>query len=422
MAQKRRVIIIGAGFGGLQAAQSLAHCDAEVLLIDRNNYSTFVPLLYQVAGAQIEPELIAYPIRNVGRHAPNLKVLVGEVSHIDFNQQVIETHGTLIAYDYLVVATGSYTQFPRGVRPSAAVFSLRTLEEAIAIRNHVVQCFEAATREPDEIRRQQLLTFMVIGGGPTGVEMAGMLAELWEAVQRDYPTLDPKQIQIRLVQSGDRLLPHFPANLSLYTLQKLRRMGVDVQLNIRVQQIEADRLQLNNGDRYSAATILWTAGQQAMPPDMTPALDTAPRQKLEVLPTLQLTRHHNVYAIGDVSHLLQQPLKGLAPEALQQGVAVARNIRRQLRGKAPKPFRYLDKGRLAIIGNGSGVGKIGPLQLKGGLPWLMWLAVHWVYLPGFRNRVFVLISWLHAYLWGDRAVRLVLSGDRPASKPVKTTS
>lgn len=404
----------------MQAAQSLAHCDAEVLLIDRHNYNTFVPLLYQVAGAQLEPELIAYPIRNVVRDAPNAKVLVGEVSHIDFSQQVIETHGTLIAYDYLVVATGSYTQFPSSIHPSSSVFSLRTLEEAIAIRNHVFQCFEAAAQEPDEVRRQQLLSFMVVGGGPTGVEMAGILAELSGAVQRDYPTLDPRQIHIRLLQSGDRLLPHLPPKLSRYTLKKLRRMGVEVQLHTRVQQIEGEQVQLENGDRYSAATILWTAGQQAMPPDMVPAPDTASQQKLDVLPTLQLTRYHNVYAIGDVAHMQQRPLKGLAPEALQQGVAVARNIRRQLQGKAPQPFRYFDKGRLAIIGRGGGVGKVGPIALTGGLPWLMWLAVHWVYLPGFRNRALVLMSWLHAYLWGDRAVRLVLSGDRPVSKPVKT--
>lgn len=403
----------------MQAAQSLADCDAEVLLIDRNHYNTFVPLLYQVAGAQIEPELIAYPIRNVVRDAPNVRVLVGEVSHIDFNQRVIETHNTLISYDYLVIATGSYTQFPSAVQPSSAVFSLRTLEEAIAIRNHVFRCFEAASQEPDEVRRQQLLTFVVVGGGPTGVEMAGIFVELCKAVQRDYPTLDPRPVHIRLLQSGDRLLPHLPPKLGHYTQKKLRRMGVDVQLNTRVQQIEGDRIQLENGDRYSAATILWTAGQQATPPDMAPAPDTAPKQKLEVLPTLQLTHHHNVYAIGDVAYVQNKPLKGLAPEALQQGVAVARNIRRQLRGKAPKPFQYFDKGRLAMIGNGGGVGKVGPFELTGWLPWLMWLAVHWVYLPGFRNRIFVLMSWLHAYLWGDRAVRLVL-GDRPVSKPVKT--
>lgn len=419
MAQQRRVIIVGAGFGGMQAAQSLAHCDAEVLLIDRNNYNTFVPLLYQVAGAQIEPELVAYPIRNVVRDTPNVKVLVGEVRHIDFSQQVIEAHGTLISYDYLVVATGSDTAFPQNIQPSATVFSLRTLEEAIAIRNHIFQCFESASQEPDEVKRQQLLTFMIVGGGPTGVEVAGVLVELCHAVQKDYVNIDPRHVHIRLLQSGDRLLAHLPPNLGIYTQKKLKRMGVDVQLNTKVQHIEGEQIQLDHGDRYSAATILWTAGQKATVPDLAPAPDTAAKLKLEVLSTLQLTRHHNVYAIGDVAYLKENPLKGLAPEALQQGVAVARNIKRQLRGKAPQPFQYFDKGRLAIIGNGSGVGQVGPFELTGWLPWLMWLAVHWVYLPGFRNRAFVLISWLHAYLRGDRAVRLMLGSDS-THKPVKT--
>lgn len=423
MAQRQRIVIIGAGFGGMQAAQSLAHAEADVLLIDRNNYNTFIPLLYQVAAAQIEPETIAYPIRNVVRHSSNVRVLVGEVTHVDFNQQVIEAHGTLISYDYLVLATGSYTQFPKNIAPSGVVFSLKTLEEAIALRNHIFQCLEAAAHEPDAIRRQRLLTFVIVGGGATGVEVAGTLVELSPVVRRDYPSLRAEAIHIRLVQSGDRLLPDLPPQLGHYTLQKLRRMGVDVKLNTRVQNIVGDRLELQDGSIYSAATILWTAGQRATPPDTAQDLEPAPKSKVAVRSTLQLMDYPNVYAIGDVAHLKAGPsLTGVAPEALQQGVAVGRNIKRQLRGKTPKPFQYFNKGRLAIIGGGGGVGKIGPLKLRGWLPWFMWLAVHWVYLPGFRNRLLLLLSWLHAYLWGDRAVRLMLSAKRIDSQPVKTTT
>ncbi|MEL6231163.1 MAG: NAD(P)/FAD-dependent oxidoreductase [Cyanobacteria bacterium J06627_3] len=406
-----RVVVVGAGFGGMQTAQSLANTGAEVLLIDRNNYNTFVPLLYQVAAAQIEPESIAYPIRTVLRRATNTQFLMADVQRLDFDHQLIETDSAVIPYDYLVLATGSQTQF-LGV-PGAAdyAFPLRTLPQAVALRHHILHQFEQAVREPDPTRRHRLLSFVIVGGGPTGVEMAGTLVELKQSLRRDYPGLNWQDMQIVLVQSGDNLLANLPARLGRYTTRKLRRLGVKLYFEVRVSQVTDQTVELSDGSVISAGTVVWAAGLEAAMPETVVAPQTARKQKLKVRSTLQLTDYANVYAIGDLAHAEQQgkPLAGVAPEALQQGVAVARNIRRQLLGKQPKPFRYLNKGRLAIIGGYAGAGKIGPFLLTGFLPWLMWLSVHLVYLPGFRNRLIVLLNWLHGYGRGDRAIRLILS-------------
>ena len=406
-----KVVVIGAGFGGMQAAQSLSKSGAEVLLIDRNNYNAFIPLLYQVAAAQIEPELISYPVRTILRRLPNTRFLRAEATHIDFAGQIIKTDSASIPYDYLVLATGSQTQY-LGV-PGAAehAFALRTLDQAVALRNHIFQRFEEAVKERDPDKRQQLLTFAIVGGGPTGVEMAGTLVELKRALKRDYPGLDLKDMRIVLVQSGDRLLANLPDRLGRYTTRKLRQLGVKVHFQTRVSRVASNAVEFQGGGVLPTATVIWAVGLEAALPETSVAPQTGRKQKLKVRPTLQLTEYANVYAIGDLAHAEQngKPLTGVAPEALQQGVAVARNISRQIRGQAPKPFRYLNKGRLAIIGGYSGVGKLGPFLLTGILPWLMWLGVHLVYLPGFRSRLLVLLSWLHGYGLRDRPIRLILS-------------
>ncbi|MEM8807281.1 MAG: NAD(P)/FAD-dependent oxidoreductase [Cyanobacteria bacterium P01_G01_bin.38] len=414
-----RVVVVGAGFGGMQAAQSLAHSGAEILLIDRNNYNTFVPLLYQVAAAQIEPESIAYPLRTVLRRAPRTRFLLADVQTVDFENRRVETAAQTFSYDYLVLATGSQTQF-LGV-PGAAekAFSLRTLDQAIALRNHILQRFEQAALEPDPMRQQQLLTFVIVGGGPTGVEMAGTLVELKRAIRRDYPGLNWQDMQIILVQSGDNLLVNLPERLGRYTTRKLRKLGVKVHLQTRVSRVSDQAIEFSDGATLPVGTVVWASGLEAALPAATAPLPTARKGKLRVRPSLQLTEHDRVYAIGDLAYAEQngQSLTGVAPEALQQGVAVAQNIRRQLRGKAPKPFSYLNKGRLAIIGGYAGVGKIGPFLLTGFLPWLMWLSVHLVYLPGVRNRLIVLLNWLHGYGRGDRAIRLILSSALAKPQP-----
>lgn len=419
MGKSDRVVIVGAGFGGFQAAQSLADSGAEVVLVDRNNYHTFVPLLYQVATAQIEPAQIAYPIRTILRRSPNVRFLRAEVTQVDFTAQTIETDSFVIPYDYLVLATGSRTQFLGVPGASEYTFSMRSLEEAVALRNHILRCFEQATQETEPLQRQQLLTFAIVGGGPTGVEVAGALVELIRGpLRRDYPMLDLRQVRIVLLQSSDRLLADLPKKLGDYTSKRLRRIGVEVYLHTRVEQVTQEEVYLQDGQVISAATTIWTAGQEASVPRLSGDVAAANKGKLIVRPTLQLLERSNVYAIGDVAYIEQngKPLTGVAPEALQQGVAVARNLKRQLRGKTPQPFRYFNKGRLAIIGCYSGVGKIGSVAFTGFLAWFMWLGVHLVYLPGFRNRLLILLTWVHGYILGDRPIRLILPAVSASSR------
>ncbi len=402
-----RVVVIGAGFGGMQAAQSLSRSGADVLLIDRNTYHTFIPLLYQVAAAQLEPESVAYPIRTLMRRSARLSFLQAEVRHVDFRQKLIETTSDRIHYDYLVLATGSRTQYLGVPGAREYAFPLKTLTEAVVLRNHMLHRLEQASQEQDPQDQQRLLTFVIVGGGPTGVEMAGTLVELKQALRKDYPGLDLRAMRIILVQSDQRLLPELPTPLGDYTLQKLQNLGVQVFCQTRVIRVTPTSVVLQGGDMLETATVIWAAGLEAAIPSTSPQVETAYKQKIRIKPTLQLQDYPHVYAIGDLAVIDDQPLSGVAPEALQQGVAVARNICRQMQGQSPRPFRYFNKGRLAIIGCFAGVGKIGPFLLTGFLPWMLWLGVHLVYLPGFRSRIIVLVNWLHGYLWRDRAVRLI---------------
>ncbi|MEO0801978.1 MAG: NAD(P)/FAD-dependent oxidoreductase [Cyanobacteria bacterium J06642_2] len=406
-----KVVVIGAGFGGMQAAQSLASSGAEILLIDRNTHNTFIPLLYQVATAQIEPEFIAYPVRNILRQSQTMRFLRAEVEHVDFVRQHVRVNGTTIAYDYLILATGSQTHYLSVPGAAEHAFALRTLEDAVALRDRILTCVEQAAREADPVRRRQLLTFVIAGGGPTGVEIAGALVELKRSLGRHYPHLDLNEMHVSLAQSGTRLLANLPEPLGRYTARKLERLGIPVRLQTRVTRVTPTAVEFDDGSSVAAATVVWAAGLEAALPDTTVEPYKARNNKLAVQPTLQLQRFANVYAIGDLAHAHHngKPLSGVAPEALQQGGAVARNIGRQMRGQSPQPFRYVNKGRLAIIGCYAGVGQIGPIRLTGFLPWLMWLSVHVVYLPGFRSRLFVLLSWIHGYALHDRPVRQILS-------------
>lgn len=404
-----RVVIVGAGFGGLKAAQTLGQLGAEVLLIDRHNYHTFVPLLYQVATAQLEPERVAYPIRTLLRRHPNVRFLMAEVERVDFPHRWVKTQDMTIPYDYLILATGSQPQYLDIDGAKDYTFPLTTLSDAIALRQHILSCFEQATHEINTNRYNQLLTFAIVGGGATGVELAGALSELLHgAIAKDYSTVSIRQVRIVLVQASDRLLPDFPESLGRYTTKRLRRLGVKVYLNAPVQQVHSDGVVLSDNRWIRAATVVWTAGVEATSPPAEPAPPAAHRSKLMVLPTLQLADWQRVYAIGDLAEVQQaKPLAGVAPVALQQGTTAAQNIARQMSGKSPQPFRYFDKERLAIIGHYAGIGKIGPVSLSGFLGWFLWLAVHLVYLPGLHNRLLVLLTWLYCYLRGDRPVRLV---------------
>jgi NADH dehydrogenase len=406
-----RVVIIGAGFGGLKAARELARSGVEILLVDRNNYHTFVPLLYQVAVAELEPERIAYPVRRMLRRIPNARFVMTEVKRIDVTGRVVETDDSAIPYDFLILATGSQSQY-LGV-PGAKEYSLpmNTLEEAVALRNHIFSCFERAVKENDPMQRQQLLTFAIVGGGPTGVELAGALIELIHgSLVKDYPTLDLQQVRVILLQAGDRLLADLPDRLGEYTQKQLRKRGVKVHLQARVSEVTPKALYLQDGTTIVADTIIWTAGVEATPPPPTGELFPATKGQVAVLPTLQLPEQPQVYVVGDSAYVEYngQPLPLVAPVAIQQGEAVARNIKRQLRGLLPQPFRYKDKGRAAIIARNAGVAQTDKLTLMGFSGWFLWLSIHLYYLPGLRNRLLVFVSWVCDYLFGDRFVRLIL--------------
>lgn len=410
------IVIIGAGFGGLQTAVSLGGAAARVTLIDRNNYHTFVPLLYQVATATLEPEWIALPIHTLLRRFKNVEFVQGNVERVNLAARQVQTAQISLDYDYLVLATGSQTHFQGVPGAKEHALPLRTLEDAIALKHHLLQCIEQAAQTSDPDERRKLLTLAIVGGGATGVEMAGALVELChQSWPKDYPWLRDDPVQLILVQSGSELLPEFSQPLRTYTYKKLAILGVNIQVQTKVASVYATHLELESGALIPCATTIWTAGVKATHPATATTLLQGNRDKISVLPSLQLQQYPEVYALGDTAQVPDQALAGVAPEALQQGVCTARNLRRQLKGRSPQPFRYLNKGRLAIIGCFSGVGKIGPFRLRGFLGWFMWLAVHWVYTPGYRHRLIILITWLQSFGIRDKLARQLLTKSRSQS-------
>lgn len=369
-------------------------------------------MLYQVATGYIEPELIAYPLRKALRNIPNANFLMAEVEQLDLDNKTIIADGQTIAYDYLVLSTGSQANFLGVSGAPQFTFPLRSLANAVTLRNHVLDCFERAVRNKDNSSLQeQLLTFVIVGGGPTGVEMAGALQELIrDCLVRDYPQLDLRRAKVILLQSGSSLLGSYPKHLQKYTVRTLRDRGVKVHFDNRVKEASATEVILEDETRITTSTIIWTAGVEAKFPEPKPEVPTASKNKVEVLDTLQLPKHPNVYVIGDTAYVEQngEPSIGIAPEALQQGGMVAENLQRQLKGKTPKAFNYFNKGRAAIIARNAGVILLlGKIPLGGFLGWLMWLGIHLYYLPGLSNRFKVLGAWLKDYLLRDRSVRQV---------------
>lgn len=412
-----QVVIVGAGFGGLQTAQSLAGKGVEVLLIDRHNYHTFIPLLYQVATAQLAPNQVAVPIRTLLRKAANLNFLQAEVQQINFAAKQLTTDRQILTYDYLVLATGSKSNFFGVPGAERYAFQLKTLNQAINLRNHLLRCFESASRVVDYPQREKLLTIAIVGGGATGVELAGSLVELIaNSLQRDFRRLNLQEVKLLLVQKGDRLFREFPKSLGNYTANKLRGLGVKVVLDSQVADVSENGLKLDDGTKIEAATVIWAVGVSGAVPQCFPFSAIGKQSRVNVSPTLQLADYPEVFAIGDLTNIpTHQPLSGVAPEALQQGVYVAGAIVKHLRGRRVKPFRYFNKGRLAIIGCYSGIGQIAGIKLQGFVPWFLWLAVHVVYFPDWRNRLMILLTWLHNYIIGDRPVRLILSSPKPTS-------
>ncbi len=407
---KPRVVIIGAGFAGVEAAKKLGKHGVNVLLIDRHNYHTFIPMLYQVATAVLYPHQIVYPLRRLFRGLTTVNLLQADVKKIDFERQIIYAKNIAIDYNYLVIATGSRSQYLGVTGAEENSLPMRTLTEAIAIRNHILSCFEQAIKVTDEAEINRLLTFVIVGGGATGVELAGSLNELIHSLQKDYPNLNCDRARVIILQSG-RLFPSYPEELGSYTEKWLRRHGVKVHLNSKVSKVTPEAVYLEDDTAIFTDTVIWTAGVLAATPEMKQSVNTADKDKIIVEQTLQMCGHKNVYGVGDVSYIDSQELNGVAQEAIQQGETAADNILRQMDGKLPKPFDYFNKGRLAIIGKHAGVGKIGKFALKGFIAWFLWLEVHLLYLPGIRNRLGVLFNWLKYYFCGEGASRIIISTD-----------
>jgi NADH dehydrogenase len=416
-----RVVVVGAGFGGLEVVRKLARKPVAVTVVDRRNHHTFQPLLYQVATAGLSPAEIAAPIRWIFRGRP-VEVLLGEVTDVALEQRMVKLDGLELPYDYLIVAAGaSHTYFGHDEWASLAP-GLKTVEDAFEIRRRVLLAFELAERLGRAQGQARPLTFVIVGAGPTGVELAGTLAEIARQVlKQEFHAIDPARTRVLLLEGGPRVLPSYPDSLSASAEQQLRRLGVEVRTSARVTSVEPGAVVLG-AERIDAAVVLWAAGVQASPlgSKLRVPLDRAGRVLVE--PDLSVPGHPEIFVIGDLAALEDAGgnwLPGVAPVAMQEGRAVARSILNDLGGKPRRPFHYVDKGSLATIGRSAGVAVIGRLRLSGFIAWLAWLFIHVFFLIGFRNRVVVLIQWAWSYFTYERSARLITGGSKLPGWPEK---
>jgi NADH dehydrogenase len=405
-----RVVIVGAGFGGLRAARALRRAAVEVVLVDRNNYHLFQPLLYQVATAGLEPEQIAKPVRAILRGQRNLEFRMVEVTGVDLDGRQLRTSDSPVAYDFLIVAAGAATNFFGLAGVERHGLSLKDVPGAVRIRNQVLSCFERAMLEPDPERRRALLTFVVVGGGPTGVEMAGSLSELMRLVLvKDYPRLNLKDVRVLLLEMSDHLLGGMPSPLAEAAAATLWKKHVEVRYGATVADFDGAAARLKSGEVIPARTLIWAAGVRAADLTAHVGVKTARGGRVPVQPTLQLAGHPEVFVVGDAAYLeaAGEPLPMMAPVAIQMAETAAGNVRRMLAGTAVEGFRYKDPGSLATIGRNAAVAYIHGFSFTGFPAWVVWLVVHLIQLIGFRNRLFVLINWAWDYFFYDRAVRLI---------------
>ncbi|QEX17474.1 NADH dehydrogenase [Hypericibacter terrae] len=414
-----RVVILGAGFGGLSAAKTLAKAPVDVTVIDRRNYHLFQPLLYQVATAGLSPSDVAAPIRAILRGQSNARVLLGRVQAVDRqNRIVLLSDGRRVPFDSLIVATGARHAYFGHDEWEPVAPGLKKIEDAIDIRRRILLAFEKAEMATDDATRQRLLTFAVIGAGPTGVELVGAIAELARmAVAADFRDIDPRQARILLVEAADRALTSFPERLSAKAKTQLEDLGVELLLGAKVTRCDDAGIEIEDGAgrRFiPAATVLWAAGVQASPAAKWLGVDGDRAGRVPVTPQLHLPDDPNLFVIGDTALVRGadgKPLPGVAPVAKQEGEYVARRIRSTLAGKSIKPFAYRNYGNLATIGRKAAVADFGWIRLSGTIAWLLWGIVHIFFLIGFRNRIFVLLSWLWAYFSFHRGSRLITGGD-----------
>ncbi len=411
---RKHVVIVGGGFAGLEAARGLAREDVDLTLVDRKNHHTFQPLLYQVATAGLSPAEIASPIRRILRRQRNARVLLGEVSAVDPEARRLRFDGAELGYDFLILAAGAtHSYFGHGDwEPHAP--GLKTIEDALEIRRRALVAFEQAEREEDDGTRRQWLTFVVVGGGPTGVEMAGAFAEIARhSLARDFRRIDPRAARVVLIEAGPRILAAYPEELSHKAQLQLEALGVQVWTGSAVTGLGPDYVQVG-ADRLAARTIVWAAGVQGSPlaASLGTELDRAGR--VLVTPELTVPGRPELYVIGDLAAVKEDGhmVPGVAPAAMQMGVHAARTVARALRGEPLLPFRYRDKGSLATVGRRRAVALIRGLHLSGFVAWLAWLGIHIFFLIGFRNRLIVLFDWAWAYFTYDRGARLIVGRGR----------
>jgi NADH dehydrogenase len=403
------VVILGGGFGGLNAARALRRADVRVTVVDRQNHHLFQPLLYQVATAALNPADIASPIRRILRGQKNAEVLLADVVGIDAGRKVVTLADGEVPYDYLIVATGAtHSYFGRDEWEDYAP-GLKSIEDALEIRRRVLLAFEVAERETDETQRRAWMTFVVVGAGPTGVELAGTLAQVArKTLARDFRHIDPTSARVLLLEGGDRVLPAYVPELSASARQQLERLGVEVQTGRMVTGLDREGVDVGD-ERIPARTILWAAGVAASPLARSLGVPLDRAGRVMVNPDLTVPGHPEISVVGDLMHLEQggHLIPGVAPAAMQSGRHAAENVLRTIAGRPREPFRYVDKGMLATIGRAAAVAQIGRLKIRGFLAWLLWLFVHIFFLIGFRNRILVLIQWAWSYLTYDRGARLI---------------
>jgi NADH dehydrogenase len=412
------VVVVGAGFGGLATARALDDAPFDVVLVDRENYHAFLPLLYQVATSGLSAQDVTHPVRSIVRKLPNVRFRMGEVTGVDLPGRAVTTDdGARLPYDALVVAAGSHTEYFGNESAAALGFPLHHVEDAMALRNHVLLCLECAAQSEDPAEREALLGFVVVGGGPTGVELAGMLAEMRRhVVPRDFPGL-ASAMRVTLVEGRDRLLGAFPEPLTRRALEQVCELGVEVRLGALVEEVERDGVRLRGGEQLRARTVAWAAGIRGAALGARLGVTLGRGARVPVLPTLQLDGHPEVYVIGDMA-LVQggETLPQVAQVAMQQGRCAARNIVRARVARAPQAFVYRDPGSMATIGRNRAVAWVFGLRLAGRLAWWMWLVAHIVFLAGFRNRVVVFVNWVYSYFTYDLGLRSIVGPRRPGAE------
>jgi len=413
-----RVVIVGFGFGGLAAVKRLVKAPVRVTVVDRNNYHSFLALVYQVASAELETTDIAYPVRSILRRKRGIEFIMADVQGVDLDNKVLLTDGDPIPYDYLIMAPGSAPNTFGVAGAGEHAFPLTSVPHALNLRNQILRCFEEAIQEPDPERRQAALTFVVVGGGPTGVEFSGALTELIRGpLAKDYRTLNIQEVRVILLEALDTLLPALPNKLRTYAAARLKKDGVDVRLNTPVEQVTAEAVTLKDGTSISTRTVIWTAGVQGDPRFKASGLPAARSGRVAVLPTLQVPDHPEVYVVGDLAYVPQDgggAVPMVASGAVQEATVASANIVRHIRGQELQAFRYKDPGLMVAIGRNAGVASL-PLRVipvtlhfTGFFAWFAWLAVHLVLLIGFRNRLLVMFKWAWDYFFFERAVRLIV--------------